>query len=1146
MKTISGIPEGQEAFFLKDRALEAQRQGKAVLHVAMDDTRITAIAELMAFFAPDIEVLAFPAWDCLPYDRVSPQGDVIGRRVATLAALAVREAGDIRKALVVLTSVNAITQRVVPHAHISGHGLVVRKNMRLSQSVLINTLAEQGYTRADVVRDGGEFAVRGGILDLFPPAAELPVRIDFFGDDVETLRTFDASTQRSLEDIPELDLGTVAEVLLTQQSIDRFRAGYRERFGVATDDPLYDAVSEGRRYAGMEHWLPLFYDRLETLFDYLPGAFLSFDQQAVEARTERMAQVRDIYEARQTLLKAARESKHSIQGAQYRPVEPDSLFLSDDEWAAHASDNALVISPFAGEDGAKRGRDFLDVRAQQGASLFAVVADHIRALSQDHKVLVASYSGGARDRLKSLLQQAGVNTLDCTSFDDTKKLAPGQAGLIVLALESGFVNDKIAVITEQDILGDRLARRSKGKRKADAFLREVSSLSPGDLVVHVDHGIGRFEGLETVSALGTLHDCLKLVYDGGDRLFLPVENIDMLSRFGNDEGTAPLDKLGGAGWQSRKARVKKDLLLIAGKLLDIAAARATKKADVFATASTPYPEFAARFPYHETDDQQRSIGEVLSDLQLGRPMDRLVCGDVGFGKTEVALRAAFVVAMQGAQVAVVVPTTLLARQHAENFARRFAGFPLRVAQLSRFVPAAEAKKVKEGLADGSVNIVIGTHALLAPSLKFNNLGLVIVDEEQHFGVKQKEKLKDLRRDVHVLTLTATPIPRTLQMALSGVRDMSLITTPPVDRLAVRTFVMPYDPLVVREAILREHYRGGQSFFVVPRVKDLIEMEEQLKALVPEVKIITAHGQLAPGELEERMTAFYDRQYEVLMATNIIESGLDVPTANTIIVHRSDLFGLAQLYQIRGRVGRSKVRAFAYLTWNPQTQLSATSIKRLEVIGMLDSLGSGFQLASHDMDIRGAGNLLGEQQSGHIREVGVELYQQMLEEAVAAARAGVSAGDETPIDIGWSPQINVGVSVLIPENYVQDLNVRMSLYRRLATFADQEEVEAFAAELIDRFGPVPPEVENLLQLTEIKALCRRAGIESLEAGPKGVVVAFRNNTPPNPEGVIRLIAAKAATIRIRPDQKMFYTRAFNTPAQRLSGGKAIALELANLV
>ncbi len=1121
MKTLTGVPEGQDAFVLKDRAWDAQRKGAVAVHVALDDARALTLKELLAFFAPDVDVLMFPAWDSLPYDRVSPQGDVIGARVATLGKLAERKNSDIKRATVVLTSINAITQRVIPQSAVAGQRLTIQKGANLSQNKLISVLAGQGYSRSDVVREGGEFAVRGGIVDVYPAGTPNPVRIDFFGDEVDSLKNFDADSQLSIDEITRLDIGNVAEVLLTETTVERFRTAYRSVFGVAGNDPLYESISESRRYNGMEHWLPLFYGQLETLFDYTPGAWISFDHQTAEARAERMAQVSDLYQARVSML------KNDATG--YRPVKPETMFIQDAEWDALVPDDAVTFSPFGDDNAfAKRGRDFLDIRSIPNANLFAEVARHVLALQVDgKKVLIACYSTGSKERLKTLLDQAGVN-----------------ADLVVLALEHGFVNDKLAVITEQDILGDRLARQGRGKRKADAFLREVSSLSPGDLVVHVDHGIGRFEGLETISALGTKHDCLKLTYDGGDRLFLPVENIEMLSRFGNDEGTVQLDRLGGAGWQNRKAKIKRDLLALAGKLLDIAAARATKKADVFDVSSTPYNEFAARFPYDETDDQLRSINETLKDLQLGRPMDRLVCGDVGFGKTEVAMRAAFVTAMSGGQVAVVVPTTLLARQHAENFIRRFAGFPLKIAQLSRFVNAKDSKLVKQGLADGTVNIVIGTHGLLAESIKFSNLGLVIVDEEQHFGVKQKEKLKDLRRDVHVLTLTATPIPRTLQMALSGVRDLSLITTPPVDRLAVRTSVMPYDPLIIREAILREHYRGGQSFFVVPRIKDLEDMEEKLRELVPEVKIVIAHGQLSPGELEARMTAFYERQYEVLMATNIIESGLDVPTANTIIVYNADMFGLAQLYQIRGRVGRSKQRAFAYLTWNAALPLTSMAQKRLEVIGMLDSLGAGFQLASHDMDIRGSGNLLGEQQSGHIREVGVELYQQMLEEAVEMAKAGVGQ-ESAPLDLGWSPSINVGVSVLIPESYVQDLNVRMSLYRRLATMADTGEVEAFAAELIDRFGTLPPEVENLLQLTEIKALCKKAGIESLEAGPKGAVVAFRGSRPPNPEGVITLIAQKANTMRLRPDQRLFYTRAYANAAQRLTGAKSIAQELAAL-
>ena len=576
------------------------------------------------------------------------------------------------------------------------------------------------------------------------------------------------------------------------------------------------------------------------------------------------------------------------------------------------------------------------------------------------------------------------------------------------------------VVTEQDILGDRLARKSKGRKKADNFLREVSSLNEGDLVVHIEHGIGRFVGLETLQAAGTLHDCLKIIYAGDDKLYVPVENIEVLSRFGSDEGTTQLDKLGGAGWQARKSKVKKDLMQIASKLLDIAAARLLQKSDPLQLEAADYNTFAARFPYTETDDQARSIDAVLEDLGKEHPMDRLVCGDVGFGKTEVAIRAAYVAAKAGSQVALAVPTTLLARQHAANFMERFKGTGLRVAQLSRMVDAKETKLVKQGLEEGSINIVIGTHALFSNDVKFAHLGLLIIDEEQRFGVKQKERLKELKSNIHVLTLTATPIPRTLQMSLTGVRELSLITTPPIDRLAIRTFVTPYDPVVIREALLREHYRGGQSFYVCPRIKDMADLEEQIKELVPEIKLVTAHGQMTPTELDERMTAFYERQYDVLLATNIIESGIDIPSANTMIVHRADMFGLAQLYQIRGRIGRSKVRAYAYLTYDPAKKLTDQGQKRLEVISTLDTLGAGFQLASHDMDIRGAGNLLGEEQSGHIKEVGVELYQQMLEEAVAAAKQGIDLSADDLVEQSFSPQINLDTSVLIPETYVEDL------------------------------------------------------------------------------------------------------------------------------
>jgi transcription-repair coupling factor (superfamily II helicase) len=581
-------------------------------------------------------------------------------------------------------------------------------------------------------------------------------------------------------------------------------------------------------------------------------------------------------------------------------------------------------------------------------------------------------------------------------------------------------------------------------------------------------------------------------------------------------------------------------MVMADGLLKIAAARLLKKTQPIEIPKDLYNEFSSRFPYQETEDQERAINEVIQSLASDYPMDRLVCGDVGFGKTEVALRAAYVAAMDGYQVAVVVPTTLLARQHYNNFVKRFSGTGLKIGQLSRLVNAHDTKLTKTGLADGTVNIVIGTHALFGVGMVFKNLGLLIVDEEQRFGVKQKEKLKEIKNNVHVLTLTATPIPRTLQMSLTGVKEMSLITTPPVDRLAVRTFVMPFDGMVIREALLRERYRGGQSFYVCPRISDMKELDEMLKELVPEIKVISAHGQMTPTELEDRMTAFYDGQYDVLLATNIIESGIDIPTANTMIIHRADMFGLAQLYQIRGRIGRSKMRAYAYLTYAPGLMLGAQAQKRLEVMETLDTLGSGFQLASHDMDIRGAGNLLGDAQSGHIREVGVELYQQMLEEAVALARQGIDPND-VPKE-SWTPSINLGTSVLIPERYVEDLGVRMSLYRRLTELETPDDIENFAAELIDRFGKLPHEVENLLDIVSIKQLCKRAGVGSVEAGPKGAVIGYHKDNPPNIPKLMQWISEKRGTVKLRPDQKIVAVRHWESAPERVKGVQKLMEEL----
>ncbi|MCB9963405.1 MAG: transcription-repair coupling factor [Rhodospirillales bacterium] len=1153
---LFGAPEGQDARLLLDMARDAARDDKILLHVALDDVRLATLRELLGFFGPDADILSFPAWDCLPYDRVSPGSDLMAERVSTLCSLLGWREDKRRKPRILLTTVNAVTQRVPPPGSWTGRHLLLKKGGKFSQKMLEEFLGSNGYIRTDTVREAGEYALRGGIVDLFPAGFETPVRIDLFGDDIETLKTFDPETQSSLERIPELSLQPAREYPLDEDGIARFRQNYRAAFGIKREiDPLYESVSNGRIYNGMEHWLPLFYEQMATLFDYTGDPVLSFDSATLQSAEERHDQIADFYQARKTLEASQTQKKSkdvSLSGAVYHPLSPDLLYLKDEEWHKIAGP-AKILSPFPAPDhtqnnDARKGRDFADIRALPDGDVFAALKGYLRDLPVSRKVLLTAHSDGARDRLKGLLENAGVGDLrHVNTYEDLKKLKPGQISLGVLSLAHGIVSEDLVIVTEQDILGDQLARRSKGRKKADNFLREVSSLQPGDLVVHIDHGIGRFEALETLSAAGTLHDCLKIIYSGGDKLYVPVENIEVLSRFGSAEGTTQLDKLGGAGWQARKSKVKKDLMRIAGHLLEIAAARQLQKSDPLLLEPAEYQKFAARFPYAETEDQARSIDSVLHDLAQNHPMDRLVCGDVGFGKTEVAIRAAYVAAKAGAQVALVVPTTLLARQHAANFMKRFEHTGLRVAQLSRMVDAKDAKLVKKGLEDGAIHIVIGTHAVLSGDVKFANLGLLIIDEEQRFGVKQKEKLKGLKKNIHVLTLTATPIPRTLQLSLSGVRELSLITTPPIDRLAIRTFVTPFDPLVIREALLREHYRGGQSFYVCPRIKDMTELAEQIRELVPEIRLITAHGQMTPHDLDDRMTAFHERQYDVLLATNIIESGIDIPSANTMIVHRADMFGLAQLYQIRGRIGRSKVRAYAYLTYEANKKLTDQGQKRLEVISTLDTLGAGFQLASHDMDIRGAGNLLGEEQSGHIKEVGVELYQQMLEEAVAAARAGVSLTQEEIARTGsFSPQINLGTSVLIPEEYVPDLGVRMTLYRRLPDLENGQEVEQFAAELIDRFGPLPQEVENLLDIVKIKQACIRAGIDRIDAGPKGAVIGFHNDSPPNLQGLVRWMSDKKGTAKLRPDQKISIPRTWDDVTLRVKGVKKLVKELEDCI
>ena len=1131
---MSGAPEGFDATIVNK---EAQEGG--LIHVARDAHRLQAMWTALDFFAPELPVFHFPAWDCLPFDRVSPNADISAQRMSSLASFL----AQMPKSYVVLTTLSAASQRVPARATVESAVFRASVHSRVDEQALRAFLVRMGFTQTPTVMEPGDYSIRGGIIDIFPPSLSEPIRLDFFGDTLDGIRQFDSATQRTVKSLEKVELSPVSEVILDEASIRRFRQNYRIEFGAAgTDDPLYEAISAGRKHQGVEHWLPFFHEEMDTLFDYLPDATVILDDQSTPARLARWDTIADQYDARKTAF-----TQKGRLDTVYKPAPPELLYLNDAAWQealAGRRQVALSVLPQPTglnvlDAGARLGRNFAPERQNEALSLFGAVSDHIKNNRAARPVVITSYSTGARERLSGLLQDEGHGEL--IEISNIKGLRGAGTYLAVSPLEHGFETDDLLVISEQDILGDRLVRSTKKRKRADTFLTETQSLSPGDLVVHVDHGVGRFKALEIISAAGADHECLLLEYAENSKLYLPVENIELLSRYGHDEGL--LDRLGGGAWQAKKARLKERIREMAEKLIRVAAERALRKAPLVDPPLGMWDSFCARFPYQETDDQLNAISDVIEDLGTGRPMDRLICGDVGFGKTEVAMRAAFVAACSGLQVAVVAPTTLLARQHAKSFAERFRGFPLEIRQLSRFVSAKEANETRDGLARGTVDIVIGTHAVLSDQVRFKNLGLLVIDEEQRFGVGHKEKLKQLRSDVHVLTLTATPIPRTLQLSLTGVRDLSIIGTPPIDRLAIRTYVSEFDTITLREALLREHYRGGQSFFVVPRIQDIPDMEAFLREHVPEVSVVVGHGQMPAGELDDKMNAFYDGKYDVLLATTIVESGLDIPTANTMIIYRADMFGLSQLYQIRGRVGRSKTRAFAYLTTKPRAKLTPTAEKRLRVLGSLDSLGAGFTLASQDLDIRGAGNLLGEEQSGQMRDVGYELYQQMLEDAIAKIRSGET---EANLDNDqWAPQINLGVSVLIPAAYVPDLDVRLGLYRRLSSLATKVELEGFAAELIDRFGPLPKEVNTLMLIVRIKAMCRKAGIAKLDGGPKGATIQFHNDKFASPGGLVAFLEDQRGLAKIR-DNKVVVRRDWGRTSDKIKGAFAIAKDLAALV
>lgn len=1144
-KIYAGITKDAESFAIQKIINNTDND---LLCILSDGVSLKQVYDVLSYIEPKTDILLFPAWDTVPYDRVSPNPNILSKRIDTLSKLALN---DTKKRTIVLTSIGAIIQKLPPKKIFLNSRKCIKIGENLDFDSFLHYITINGYTRVEQVMESGEYAIRGDIIDIFPTGAEKPLRIDLFDNEVERLRLFEIETQRSCEELKFYNFDSANEVILDKNTIKTFRSKYREAFGIdGLKDELYESISNNKKYIGMENWLPFFYeDALPSLFDYIPNADIILGIDIENALKSKCESIFDYYHARLEALKINNTSEID----RYRPILPELMFFDENAFASIINNKSHIKLSNLSIPNSDNVLNYNTIPQQNYSSLKNIntltVYENLKQeldIHKNKKRIICCYSAGSLDRMFNILKENDFKNICIASDwkDALNKSSKGNIALIILELPHGFIEDDLFIASEQDIWGERKNIRKTKKISADNLISDISSLNIGEYVVHIEHGIGKFAGLENIITDGISHDCLKLVYANNDKLYVPVENIDVISRYGAEDSAVNLDTLGGSAWEAKKSKVKEKIRDIAEKLIKIAAERQLKKAEIFIPERGIYDEFCSRFLYTETDDQLSAVNDVLQDLSNGSPMDRLICGDVGFGKTEVAIRAAFAVATSGAQVALIVPTTLLARQHYINFKERLKGFPIKVKMLSRLVTSKEAKQIKQELKDGGLEIVIGTHALLAKDIEFCNLGLLIIDEEQHFGVAHKEKLKQLKSDVHILTLSATPIPRTLQLSLTGVKQLSIIATPPVDRLAARTFVMPFDSVMIKEAIYREKYRGGQIFVVCPRVSDILQLEPKLKELVPDIKIAVAHGQMSPSHLEDVMCDFADGKADILLSTTIIESGIDMPNVNTMIIYRSDMFGLAQLYQLRGRIGRSKQRGYCYFTIPNKKALTPIAEKRLNILQALNQLGAGFSLANHDLDIRGAGNVLGEEQSGHIKDVGIALYHHLLEEEINRLKSG-DIENISEVSDNWNVQITTGVPIIIPEKYVIDLGIRLGLYKRIANLLSIDDIKEMREELIDRFGPIPEEVENLLQTVEIKQLCKLCNIERIDAGAKGFTVMFHKNNFKNVDKLMAFITQQMGIVKVRPDQKLFIDRNLSNYKLRLDVIKKYVAKLYEL-
>jgi transcription-repair coupling factor (superfamily II helicase) len=1092
----------------------ATHQGP-VLVVAESVQAATQLSEQLRFFgaAAGLRVLTFPDWETLPYDVFSPLPELISQRLATLHELRHLTRG------VLVAPVATLLGRIVPPSYLDAHSLMLDLGQRLDIEAFRLKLEHAGYQCVSQVMAHGEYAVRGALIDLFPMGAEQPFRIDLFDDEIDTIRTFDPETQRSADKVDKIRLLPAREFPLDEDAIGQFRRAWRVRFeGDPQRSVIYREISDGNAPGGIEYYLPLFFTETATLFDYLPTDLLVIQPAALRDEAEAfMTQVAERYEQR----------RHDIE----RPLlKPDEIYLDADALAATLKPYARV-SHQAG-DVAARPKGVAEVQPLANRRLpplgLQARAARPAGLLQDFlanapgRVLFVAETAGRREALLETLADFAIRPV---SLDGWPAFLAGDASLAITAarIDEGLWLDAdgLVLIPESRLLGERVKQDRRRRRSGgdpELVVRNLAELNIGTPVVHEDHGVGRYLGLQALDVGGMIQEFLTLEYAKGDKLYVPVSSLHLISRYtGATDESAPLHRLGSDQWEKAKRKAAEKVRDVAAELLDIYARRAARAGHAFSEPGADYQQFAAAFPFEETPDQQAAIDAVVTDLISPQPMDRVVCGDVGFGKTEVAMRAAFVAANGGRQVAVLVPTTLLAQQHYQNFADRFADWPMRIESLSRFRSAKDVSKVLKGLADGSVDIVVGTHKLLGADIKFNNLGLVIIDEEHRFGVRHKERLKALRAEVDILTLTATPIPRTLNMAMSGIRDLSVIATPPVARHPIKTFVSQWNDALIAEACQREIKRGGQVYFLHNEVHSIEKKAREIEALVPGARVQVAHGQMRERELEAIMRDFYHQRFNILVCTTIVESGIDVPTANTIIIDRADKLGLSQLHQLRGRVGRSHHRAYAYLITPPPKTLTPDAAKRLEAIESLEELGAGFTLATHDLEIRGAGELLGDEQSGQIHEIGFTLYTEMLERAVKAIKAGKQPELDRPLDHG--SEIDLGLPARLPEDYLPDVHMRLMQYKRIASAASAEELRELKVEMIDRFGLLPDPAKGLLDITALKLKVQPYGIRKIEAGPQGGRILFDAEPKFDPMNIIRLIQTRSQEFKMDGQDKL---------------------------